>query len=969
MTNPAETNRSTRGRLKLATLLPLVVGLGVATLAVLGWQLLESREEQAIRDRITLVSEIVQDQVLQGVNDRGLSLLRMAKRWEYRGGLDQPEWATDARMHTEQYPGYQAIEWIDPSLHARWIEPLVGNERALNADLGFETNRRRTFERSRDRHEIVITPPVFLLQGGVGLLIAAPIYQKNQSAGFILGVFRVQELLNAVLKNTATGFAISIRNHGKEIYYRGAATRLHERNWSHANVINCYGENFEIRVWPTAAEFNQLGNQVDDGVLAIGLALALFLGVTTRLTQSAQTQAKILTATNRALQLESARRQEREVQLTAVLQSTDDGILVVNPTGEILTANSQFVKLWNLPEESLQTRTEDQLLEFITSQLLDPEKVQRAVQQLRQTDAAAFATLSFKEGRVFNLYTNVVKCRGERIGRLWSVRDITARQQMETAIRQAQRQTELLLHSVGEGIYGLDAAGNTTFVNPVAAQLLGYTSAELIGKPQHQLIHHHRSDGTEYPKLECPIYAAFTDGQVHRVDHELFWRKDGSSFPVEYTSTPVRDETGQLTGAVVVFRDSTDRKQGEENLRASAAHTRHLNEVLQSISEINQLISQKKNWQDLLNAACQVLLKTRGYTSAWVGVPDSGPQKSITVVGHAGLPEDFLQHFTSTWDDCPTGQGAAGSAIRGRLPIVIEDTMTDPRLAPWRDRLAQIQAASIASFPILHQGRIFGVLTVNAAQPNAFDADEIKILQDLATQLAQRLQSINDEQFLQESAATLEKSLHEKEALLREVHHRVKNNLQIVTSLLNLQVRRTESPALVTALRDTQNRIRSMALLHEHLYQSADLTEANFALYVKNLCAHLLRAYGTDGGRIQLVTQVTDMILDLEAAIPCGLLITELVSNALKHAFPGSRTGTIVVATYYNEEGWLVLRVADDGIGFTPKLVPDPSPSLGMQLIHSLTEQLGGVLEQEPPPGTTFRVTVHKRLRPALQSP
>ena len=143
-----------------------------------------------------------------------------------------------------------------------------------------------------------------------------------------------------------------------------------------------------------------------------------------------------------------------------------------------------------------------------------------------------------------------------------------------------QRLNELILSSAGEGIYGLDRNGLTTFVNPAAAEMLGWPAEDLIGKPMHALLHHTRPDGSAFPREECPIYAAFRDGQTRTVDDEVFWRKDGTSFPVEYTSTPIRDR-GTLCGAVVVFRNLTELKRKEESLRRALAEVEALKSRLQ----------------------------------------------------------------------------------------------------------------------------------------------------------------------------------------------------------------------------------------------------------------------------------------------------------------------------------------------------------------------------------------------------
>jgi len=145
----------------------------------------------------------------------------------------------------------------------------------------------------------------------------------------------------------------------------------------------------------------------------------------------------------------------------------------------------------------------------------------------------------------------------------------------------AQQQTKLILNAAGEGIYGLDHHGNTTFVNPAATRMLGWTYEELINQPMHVLHHHTRADGSTFPKEECPIYAAFVDGAVHHINDDLFWRKDGSCFSVEYTSTPIF-ENEKLCGAVVVFRDITERKEADTNLRQAYAEVARMKEHLEA---------------------------------------------------------------------------------------------------------------------------------------------------------------------------------------------------------------------------------------------------------------------------------------------------------------------------------------------------------------------------------------------------
>ena len=148
--------------------------------------------------------------------------------------------------------------------------------------------------------------------------------------------------------------------------------------------------------------------------------------------------------------------------------------------------------------------------------------------------------------------------------------DVTGRKRAEEELNRLSRQNQLILNAAGEGIYGLDLDGNTTFVNPAAAHMIGWEIGEIVGKNQHDLLHHTKSDGTPYPAGVCPIYAAYKDGNTHHVEDEVFWRKDGSCFPVEYISTPIRSNNGVIEGAVVTFKDITERKRAEEEIRSLA---------------------------------------------------------------------------------------------------------------------------------------------------------------------------------------------------------------------------------------------------------------------------------------------------------------------------------------------------------------------------------------------------------------
>ncbi|HKR11429.1 MAG TPA: histidine kinase dimerization/phosphoacceptor domain -containing protein [Pyrinomonadaceae bacterium] len=215
----------------------------------------------------------------------------------------------------------------------------------------------------------------------------------------------------------------------------------------------------------------------------------------------------------------------------------------------------------------------------------------------------------------------------------------------------------------------------------------------------------------------------------------------------------------------------------------------------------------------------------------------------------------------------------------------------------------------------------------------------------IATDITERKQAVEQ----------IKISLNEKEVLLKEIHHRVKNNMQVITSLLSLQARTIGDSHALSVFQDSQNRVKSMALIHETLYQSKDLSRINFAEYLKKLVAHVSRSYHLRPEAVKINVKVDDVLLSIDTAVPCGLIINELASNALKYAFPAPKAGEINI-TFHRTAGCYVLRVSDTGVGLPKDFDPEVSKSLGMKLVHMLTSQLAGEIACRNGVGTSFEI-------------
>ena len=212
----------------------------------------------------------------------------------------------------------------------------------------------------------------------------------------------------------------------------------------------------------------------------------------------------------------------------------------------------------------------------------------------------------------------------------------------------------------------------------------------------------------------------------------------------------------------------------------------------------------------------------------------------------------------------------------------------------------------------------------------------------------------------QQGKEKLEKSLQEKEILLKAIHHQVKNNLQIICSLLNLQSRSLKEQKIAQHFRATQNRVKTMALLHEQLYQSPTLAQVSLSKYLQQLTGSLFLSYATS--KIDLETKLDDCLMDVDTALPCGLIVNELLSNAIKYAFTSTEKGKLFLETSIEHDQSLVLIVRDNGKGFPANFVWEESKSLGLSLVKSLIEQLQGNLEMSSTPedGTQFTFTLKK---------
>lgn len=260
---------------------------------------------------------------------------------------------------------------------------------------------------------------------------------------------------------------------------------------------------------------------------------------------------------------------ESEARYRHIVEHSPDAIFIQSG-GTFIFVNEAGVKLFG-------ASSSDQLLGRQVLELMHPDYREIVGERIRQINERGLPVPLLEEkflrldGTSVDVEVTAIPITyGGKQAAQVMVRDIAERKQAEAAMERLRHQNELILNSAGEGIMGFDASGNHAFVNPAAAQMLGYEIEELIGRHSHSTWHHTKTDGSPYPAEECPLYVALRSGSVHRVRNEVFWRKDGTSFPVVYSSNPIIDN-GRIIGAVVTFRDITERRRAEDALRESEA--------------------------------------------------------------------------------------------------------------------------------------------------------------------------------------------------------------------------------------------------------------------------------------------------------------------------------------------------------------------------------------------------------------
>jgi PAS domain S-box-containing protein len=480
--------------------------------------------------------------------------------------------------------------------------------------------------------------------------------------------------------------------------------------------------------------------------------------------------------------------------------------------------------------------------------------------------------------------------------------DISARRRMEEALRQSEYRWRFAIEGSGDGLWDWDMVARTVFYSESWKSMLGFVPGEISNHPDEWATRLHPEDKARV-KDALRLYI---EGKTSHYEAEFrMVCKDGSSKWMRGRGTVVvRDAQGKPLRMIGFNTDLTERRRTDEVIRAGHAQLQLLDACIARLNDM-VLITEAEPFDEPGNRIVFVndaFVRRTGYSREEV----------------IGKSPRFLQGPKTQRADLDR----IGAALRRWEPV----------------------RAELINYTKHGEEFWLEIDIVPIADASGWFTHWVSVERD-----------ITERKRAQEA---LQSSLDEKVGLLNEVHHRVKNNLQVITSLLRLEIRRSDVAGTQHVLNDMQGRVRSMALLHESLYRTGTFASVDLSDYLKKLCQQVFRSNAQPNDLVKLVMDVASVRVTLDQATPCALLANELLSNCLKHGFPDGRSGEVRVSLQCVDAHHWRLQVSDNGVGLPADLEQRRGSSLGLQLVSDLALQLGGKLEIGPGPGAMFTVVV-----------
>ncbi|WP_051295076.1 PAS domain S-box protein [Maridesulfovibrio bastinii] len=610
------------------------------------------------------------------------------------------------------------------------------------------------------------------------------------------------------------------------------------------------------------------------------------------------------------------------VVLSELLDSVSEGVVIVSPDGRISFANISFCRFTGIAINRVvgvdfidlfravfggeSSRSLSDSLNICRNKVVECHALNcRKGHQTFKVKMSPLASAS-AQGVVEVVFT-----------------DISAQRRTQEKLSESRTLYQAVFDGAGDAVFVSNSSGRFIEVNRAACSNLGYSRDELLGLTASDIFSHKYCR-----RIPDQISTIERDGQsFFEVEYV---RKDGTIFPAELSSRAI--DFGGKKAFLTISRDISERKKSERNATMSRMRFKALYE-LSHMSDGSQEVL----WEFTVNKSIEISSSRSGFICRVDGAgQDIRIARLYTCDGGQVVPVEASEI---------EADGILLKCIRTRKPVIMNNIIRKKALGmlPGSEYLPSRGLA----LPILDSGKVVAVLSV-------FDKEKTYSRRDIYN-LNLLIEGMWQIVCKKESELKVRASLREKETLLREVHHRVKNNMQVISSLLNLQTEYIRDPEDLKLIRHSIERVRSMAYVHEHLYRSDDLSRINFASYIEYLGDRLFKAYGC-GSKIRFVNSLDIVRLSIDQALPCGLIVNELITNAINHAFPDDfkddqRFVKVILRCY---EDTVELDVQDNGVGCSSE---EGRGTLGLTLVETLVSQLGGNLSKDCMHGTRYQLT------------
>lgn len=566
--------------------LPLIVGMSFSTGSLFLWWALHEAERTYIQQTVEQKAEALNTEITEQIEPQILALVRMARHWEQEDGLSHDHWEMNARTNLEDFKGYRAIAWVDPSSQVRWIVPLEEMTIARNLHLDFEPQRQKTLETARKTGQLAITPSIDLMGGGKGFLVVVPTVENHQLVGYMVGVFQTEALFETLLDDSdIQDYAIQVFDDTHRLYSRYATVQTPNPNFVQQTTITLHELNWQVYVAPTRTLLSRMQSYLPEVSLFSGLSLSWMLALAIYLAQSSDRSAE--SARKTALQLQVSNQElEHEIherqQTEQLLQSTQkhlEHVLSCSPL-VIYSFNVKGEGGFTYVSQNIEATFGYQAEAFLSDpnfwmDHVHPEDISWVLANrpglLQQKHASYEYRFLHFDGRYRWVYDDlraIHNAQGQVVEIVGSMQDITSRKQAEEETRKAQNFLQTVVNNVPVALFVKDGSpssfGQFKLWNKTSEQIFGITAQEALGSTDSDFFPAEQAEFFYEKDLET-----FARGTLEDIPEEPVHSRNLGDRILHTIKVPIFNELHEPEYLLCISQDITEQKQAETLLQQS----------------------------------------------------------------------------------------------------------------------------------------------------------------------------------------------------------------------------------------------------------------------------------------------------------------------------------------------------------------------------------------------------------------